>query len=88
MPDRLTSPSPQDWASREIDARGLVCPQPMIALGRLLREETARPLRVELTSDDPTTALDLPAWCRLTGHVLDSSKTDGSATTYQIHIVR
>lgn len=87
MPDQANPPSPPDWTDHEIDATGMACPQPIIALGRLLRDEPQRPLRIDLTSDDPTTALDLPAWCRLTGNELVESLIRGAATTYRIHVL-
>ena len=52
-----------------LDCRGQRCPLPVIALARRLGE---LPIGTELTvlADDPAAANDIPAWCRLTGHIL------------------
>ncbi|MEI6648271.1 MAG: sulfurtransferase TusA family protein [Actinomycetes bacterium] len=51
----------------EIDARGKLCPLPIIELAQTLRSiETGS--EVVLVSDDPATAVDLVAWARMTGN--------------------
>lgn len=49
-----------------VDATGLRCPAPMLALAQAVRDapEAASWL---LLSDDPATRHDIPAWCRMTG---------------------
>jgi TusA-related sulfurtransferase len=39
---------------------------------------------LELSSSNPTLALELPAWCRGTGHELVGSESDGSQSLYRI----
>ena len=51
--------------TRVIDALGLRCPAPIIALGRAASQDPGGV--VELLADDPATAADLSAWARLTG---------------------
>jgi TusA-related sulfurtransferase len=52
-----------------LDARGLLCPAPVIALARRIREvEVAA--EVEVWADDPAARHDIPAWCRMTGQQL------------------
>lgn len=52
-----------------VDARGVLCPVPIIRLAR-----TAATLApghyVALLTDDPAAEHDVPAWCRLRGHEL------------------
>ena len=52
-----------------LDARGLVCPQPVIEAARAGRHLPAGAL-LEVWATDPAAALDLPAWCRMRGHEL------------------
>ena len=62
---------------REIDARGLACPQPV-----LLLREAVRALghgdRVALLATDPLAPVDVAAWCLRAGHALVAqSESDG-----------
>ena len=52
-----------------VEARGVLCPVPIIRLARAAAELPAGSL-LELLSDDPAAAHDVPAWCRLRGHEL------------------
>lgn len=52
-----------------VDARGLVCPQPVIDAARAARGLPPGTL-LEVLATDPAAALDLPAWCRMRGHEL------------------
>ena len=58
-----------------VDARGLRCPAPVIALARAAR--TAAP-GTELTvlATDPAARHDVPAWARMRGHAMVSSTED------------
>lgn len=54
-------------ADERIDTVGLYCPVPIIRTAeRIKRMETGRTL--EVLSDDRVILVDLPAWCRSTGH--------------------
>lgn len=50
----------------ELDCRGLVCPQPVIELGRRIGEVTVGGV-VGVVSTDPAAVYDVPAWCRMRG---------------------
>ena len=52
---------------RELDCRGLVCPAPVIELGRHIGEVEEGGLLAVVTAD-PAARVDVPAWCRMTGH--------------------
>jgi tRNA 2-thiouridine synthesizing protein A len=52
-----------------VEARGVLCPVPIIRLARAARTLPAGSI-VELLSDDPAAEHDVPAWCRLRGHSL------------------
>lgn len=51
----------------EIDALGKLCPLPVIELGRRIGEVPPGGV-VRVLADDPAARLDIPAWCRMTGH--------------------
>ena len=53
-------------ADLELDCRGMLCPRPVIELGRRIDEvEVGR--TVALASTDAAAAHDVPAWCRMRG---------------------
>lgn len=56
-------------ASAVIDARGTLCPQPVIDLARWWRAHPASG-EVRLLADDAAARVDVPAWCRMTGREL------------------
>ncbi len=56
----------------ELDARGLLCPLPVLkARKRLMALESGQILRV--LADDPAAIIDFPHFCREQGHVLIGS---------------
>lgn len=57
-----------------VEARGVLCPVPIIRLARAARSLPPGSI-LELLSDDPAAAHDVPAWCRLRGHTLLSEST-------------
>ena len=48
----------------ELDCRGLLCPQPIIELGRRVTDVEVGEL-VAVTTEDPAARYDVPAWCRM-----------------------
>ena len=56
-------------APTTVDARGLLCPMPVIRV-----QDKARGLssgsRLELLATDAGVHVDVPAWCRVHGHVV------------------
>jgi tRNA 2-thiouridine synthesizing protein A len=63
------TPEPAAHEPVTIDARGVLCPVPIIRLARAAAE-LPRDSVVELLTDDPAAQYDVPAWCRLRGHAL------------------
>ena len=51
---------------RTVDCLGRPCPVPVIELARALPTVAVGEL-LQVLSDDPAAALDVPAWCRLRG---------------------
>lgn len=52
-----------------VEARGVLCPVPIIRLARAASSLPPGSL-VALLTDDPAAEYDVPAWCRLRGHEL------------------
>jgi len=51
-----------------LDCRGMRCPLPVIELARRIDEVPVGGV-VAVVADDPAAATDVPAWCRLRGHL-------------------
>jgi cysteine desulfurase len=70
---------PSDEPALEINALGKLCPLPVIELGKRIGE-VAPGAVVRVLADDPAAKLDIPAWCRMTGHhYLDAGPLAGAA---------
>ena len=52
-----------------IDARGLLCPLPVLKARKALVGMAAGEI-LEIAADDPMAAIDMPHFCREAGHVL------------------
>ena len=66
-----------------VDTRGLFCPVPVIKTSEAIKNiESGRV--VEVISDDPAIAQDLPAWCQSTGHRIVSVAQEGQVYRYQV----
>ncbi len=67
----------------EIDARGLICPLPVLkARKRLLSLAPGAVLR--LVATDPMAAIDVPHFCAEAGHALVGTGTEAGARTWLI----
>ena len=72
-----------------LDARGLLCPLPVIRTqDKVRRMPAGATLEVEAT--DAGTLQDIPAWCRVHGHDLVASETEenesGGGLVYRFRI--
>ncbi|KPQ04751.1 MAG: tRNA 2-thiouridine synthesizing protein TusA [Rhodobacteraceae bacterium HLUCCA12] len=71
-----------DW-DQEIDARGLLCPLPVLkARKRLMGMQPGQVLR--LLATDPAAAVDVPHFCAESGHALLGNTPEGEATAWLI----
>ncbi len=63
----------------EVDCRGQVCPQPIIALAKALPGVAVGEL-LAVVATDPAARHDVPAWCRLRGqeYVGEEAADDGT----------
>ncbi|MFD7626230.1 cysteine desulfurase/sulfurtransferase TusA family protein [Streptomyces sp. NPDC059851] len=82
----LGAPEPEPRApvaeSLEIDALGLLCPQPVIELARAIGTVPVGGT-VTVLSDDEVARLDIPAWCSMRGQTYlgESPRPTGTAYT-------
>ncbi len=71
-----------DW-DHELDARGLLCPLPVLkARKRIAALDSGQVLRV--LADDPAAIVDVPHFCTEAGHALLDSGDEGEAQVYLI----
>jgi tRNA 2-thiouridine synthesizing protein A len=63
----------------ELDCRGLLCPAPVVALGRHLADVPVGGT-LAVVATDVAARVDVPAWCRLRGqeYVGEDAATDGA----------
>ena len=67
-----------------IDARGLMCPLPVLKVGKALRG-LAEGSVVTVWADDPIAVVDIPHFCVEAGHELLSQDDTGG---YQIYVIK
>ena len=66
-----------------IDAVGQGCPLPVIELAKRIAEVPIGAV-VEVITDDPAAATDIPAWCRMREHEFAGSQARDAATAYWV----
>ena len=67
----------------ELDARGLLCPLPVLRLRKSLIA-AAPGTRIALIATDAMAAVDVPHFCAESGHVLISVTEIDGATRYEV----
>ncbi len=67
----------------ELDARGLLCPLPVLKAQKHLRGLSSGQI-LRLQSDDPAAVIDVPHYCGESGHILDRVDTEGETNTFYI----
>ena len=72
---------------RTLDARQLICPMPVIRTQQTVADmEAGQILKVQCT--DPGALFDIPAWCRVHGHEVVLTQTQGDESTVHLRIKR
>ena len=66
-----------------IDARGLMCPLPVLKLAKVLRNSD-KGLLVTMWADDPIAVIDIPHFCTESGHRLVQQTDEGAHQVYVI----
>ncbi len=70
----------QGFANGNLDCRGMLCPEPILALARTLRGLQPGSA-IEVLADDPAFPMDVRGWCRSTG--ADLATLDESGGVYR-----
>jgi TusA-related sulfurtransferase len=70
-------------ATLVIDATGRLCPLPVIELARQISNVPVGAL-VEVLSDDPAAATDIPAWCRMRDQDYVGAEPRDGAVAYRV----
>ncbi len=79
-------------AALVVDAVGLRCPMPVLELARQVAASgLAAGAEVEVVSDDPAAAADVPAWAQMRGHEFLGAHGAGStqapdAVSYRVRL--
>lgn len=82
-------------AALVVDAVGLRCPMPVLELARLVAAAGLPDgSEVEVVSDDPAAAADVPAWARMRGHAYvgatavdaEQDAADAGAVRYRVRL--
>ncbi len=77
--------TPDDRRAVEVDARGLRCPAPVIALARAAQHADDGTELVVLATD-PAAEPDVAAWCRMRGHDLLGQAWDGDVIASRVRV--
>lgn len=77
MPETLPTPDAQ------LDARGLLCPEPVMMLHNAVRDLGAGEC-LEVLATDPSTKRDIPRFCSFLGHELLQQQEVGNEYRYLI----
>lgn len=62
-----------DTIDKSLDASGLLCPEPVMMLHKVMREAATGHV-VEVIATDPSTLRDIPKFCLFLGHDLIEQK--------------
>ncbi len=76
----------EEALSRTVDARGLLCPMPVIRTQQAIQDMQPQQL-LKVIASDPGTLQDIPAWCRVHGHELHHSGEQEDIYTFIIRVV-
>lgn len=74
---------PDETTPEEIDARGLLCPLPVLKLRKRL-QKVAHGGMIDLLADDPAAAIDVPHFCSEAGHDLISQESTETHVVYRV----
>jgi len=69
-----------NMTEHELDARGLLCPMPVIKTQTAIQQLPVGD-HLKILATDPGVLHDIPAWCRVNGHkVLSTDQADRDIT--------
>ena len=65
---------PDTSIDHHLDTQGLICPEPIMMLHRMIRSANGGEV-IEILATDPATTRDIPNFCRHLGHELLGQET-------------
>ena len=72
-------------AVRQLDARGLLCPLPVIRVQDAVRTLAPGDL-MDVLATDPGVLQDIPAWCQVHGHRVVDTGRDGADIRIRVEV--
>jgi tRNA 2-thiouridine synthesizing protein A len=69
--------------TKQLDARGLICPEPVMLLHKAMRELVSGDY-LEVLATDPSTKRDIPKFCQFLGHSLVAQAESDGVFTYHL----
>jgi len=69
----------------ELDARGLICPMPVIRTQDRIKQLQISD-RLTVICSDPGAKHDIPAWCRIHGHTVEALDVSDVGITVVIRV--
>ena len=73
-------------SQHKLDARNTLCPMPVIKTQNKINELQTGDV-VEVTCTDPGALNDIPAWCRINGHLVKDSQENEDEVVIVIEVV-
>ena len=70
----MTTYMPDTAINHHLDTQGLICPEPIMMLHRVIRKADSGEV-IEILATDPATTRDIPNFCRHLGHELLTQET-------------
>lgn len=70
----MTTSMPDTSIDHHLDTQGLICPEPIMMLHRMIRSANGGEV-IEILATDPATTRDIPNFCRHLGHELLGQET-------------
>ena len=70
----MTTSMPDTAINHHLDTQGLICPEPIMMLHRVIRKADSGEV-IEILATDPATTRDIPNFCRHLGHELLTQET-------------
>ena len=68
--------------NHHLDTQGLICPEPVMMLHKIIRKADGGDV-IEILATDPATTRDIPNFCRHLGHTLVRQEILNDAPTYR-----
>ncbi len=78
----MTTSTPDIHINHHLDTQGLICPEPVMMLHKMIRQANGGDI-IEILATDPATTRDIPNFCRHLGHELLHTDTFTETASYR-----